>query len=151
MACAITSVATRFTRLAGAPRRFRARVTTLFFRDALLRAVLFLVALFRDVLFFVVALFFRAVAPLRFRAVVLRFLPVALFFDVVLLFFVAAARFLGAALRFDVERDVGPLLRPALRVFVALRAADFRPADFALVFPRDDFLVVAIHVLRVRR
>ncbi len=116
-----------------------------------MRVVLLRVVVFRDELFFVVALFFRAVAPPRLRAVVLRFVPVALFFDVVLLFFVAAARFLGAALRFDVERDVGLLLRPALRVFVALRTADFRPADFALVFPRDDFLVVAIHVLRVRR
>ncbi|HEY9448209.1 MAG TPA: hypothetical protein VIQ60_00590, partial [Gemmatimonadaceae bacterium] len=126
--------------------RFRARATVLFFL-----VTLFLVTLFLVALFFAVALFFRAVAPPSFRAVVLRFLPVALFFDAVLLFFVAAARFLGAALRFDVERAAEPPLRAALRVFVALRAADFRPADFALEFPRDDFLVVAIHVLRVRR
>ena len=139
IACAITSVATRLTRLAGVTLRFR----------ALVEALVFLVARFFD------ALFFRAeplllVAEVRFlEAVRVFFAAAARFRDVVLFFDVA--RFRDVVPFFDVERDVVLLLRPALRVLVALRAAGFRPADFVLGLPRDDFLVVAIHVLRVRR
>jgi hypothetical protein len=62
---------------------------------------------------------------------------------------VPVARFLGDALLFDVERARLVLLRPVLRLVALLRPVDFRPADFALEFPRDDFLVVAIHALRL--
>jgi hypothetical protein len=145
-------VATAFTRLAGFARVFRARVAALFALDVrllverflvepflaelflavlflavLFLAVLFLPALFLAALFLVVARFFRAVAVLRLRAVT----P----------FLAAALRFRGAALRFDAERALLARLRPVA----------FRPADFALEFPRDDFLVVAIHALLVSR
>ena len=59
--------------------------------------------------------------------------------------------FLGDAPLFDAERALLARLRPVLRLLVPLRLVDFRPADFALEVPRDDFLVVAIHALRVSR
>jgi hypothetical protein len=125
----------------------------LFLPAALFLAAFFLVALFLDAffraaLFLVVAVFFRPVLVLRFRAPP-RVLPLVLFFAAVLRFRVLVARFLGDAPLFDVERVRLVLLRPVLRLVAPLRAVDFRLADFALEFPRDDFLVVAIHALRV--
>ena len=114
-------------------------------------AELFLVAPFLDALFLVVALFFRAVAVLLLRELPVRPLPVLLFFATLLRFLVLVERFLGGALLFDAERALLARLRPVLRLLVPLRLVDFRPADFALEVPRDDFLVVAIHALRVSR
>jgi hypothetical protein len=175
----MTSVATTFTRLAGFASVLRARVAALLALDVrllaelfrpglflaevflpeLFLAVLFFEALFLEVVFFeafflatlflAVAPFFLAVPVLRFRVLPPRFVAVALFFAAVLRFLVPVARFLGDALLFDVERARLVLLRPVLRLVALLRPVDFRPADFALEFPRDDFLVVAIHALRL--
>ena len=130
------------------------------FFDALFLVELFLAALFFDalfldafflaVLFLVVAPFFRAVAVLRFRELP-RARPFALFFAAVLRFLVLVERFLGEAPLRDVERALPARLRLVLRLFAPLRLVDFRPADFALEFPRADFLVVAIHALLVSR
>ena len=139
-------MATTFTRLAGFASVFRARVAALFALD-----VRFLAELFLPVLFLVVALFFRAVAVLRLWELPVRPLPVLLFFAALLRFLVLVERFLGDALLFDAERALLARLRPVLRLLVPLRLVDFRPADFALEVPRDDFLVVAIHALRVSR
>jgi len=133
-------VATAFTRLAGTASFFRALLAALFALDTPFLAALFfdapfLEALFLDVLF--VALLFLVVAPFL-RAVVVRLR-------------VLAERFLGDALLFDAERALPARLRPVLRPFAPLRPVDFRPADFALEPPRDDFLVVAIHAPRVSR
>lgn len=161
-------MATTFTRLAGFASVFRARVAALFaldvrflaelflpvlflaelFLDALFFAALFLAVLFLAALFLAVVPFFRAV--LRFR-VLPRARPLALFFAAVLRFLVPVARFLGDALLFDAERALLVLLRPVLRLVALFRPVDFRPADLALEFPRDDFLVVAIHVPLVSR
>lgn len=129
-----------FTRLAGFARVFRARFAALFAPEVRFLAELFLVALFFDVLFLAV-LFFRAVAVLRFRELPPRPAAVLLFFAAVLFFLVLVERSLDEAPPLDAERELPARLRPVL----------FRPADFALEFPRDDFLVVAIHVLRVSR
>ncbi len=144
----MTSVATAFTRLAGFARVFRARVAALFtlevrFLAELFLAVLFLTVLFLPVLFRVDPPPLRAVAVLRLRELVL-------FFAAVLLFRVLAERFLVEAPLFAVERELPVLLRRAL-FFAPARLVDFRPADFALELPRDDFLVVAIHPLLVSR
>lgn len=112
--------------------------------------VLFFDALFLAVLFLVVAPFFRAVA-VRFRELPPRERPFALFFAAVLRFLVLVERFRGEAPLLDAERALLARLRPVLRLFAPLRLVDFRPADFALEFPRADFLVVAIHALRVSR
>jgi hypothetical protein len=150
-------VATAFTRLAGFARVFRARVAAVFTLEVRFLAELFLDALFLPVLFravvFLAVLFlveappppppFRAVAVLR-----LRELP--LLFVAVLLFRVLVERFLVEAPLFAVERELPVLLRRAL-LFAPARPVDFRPADFALELPRDDFLVVAIHPLLVSR
>jgi hypothetical protein len=149
-------VATTFTRFAGFARVFRARVAALFALDVrflaeLFLAVLFFDALFLAVLFLVVAPFFRAVDVLRFRELPPRARPFALFFDAVLRFLVPVGRFLGEAPLFDAERALLARLRLVLRLFAPLRLVDFRPADFALEFPRADFLVVAIHALLVSR
>jgi hypothetical protein len=120
------------------------------FLAELFLAVLFFAALFLAVLFLVVAPFFRAVV-VRFRALPPRARPLLLFFAAVLRFRVPVDRLLGDALRFDAARALLARLRPVLRLFAPLRPVDFRPADFALEFPRDDFLVVAIHVLLVSR
>ena len=122
----------------------------LFLPAALFLAALFFDAFFRAALFLVVAAFFRPVLVLRFRAPP-RVLPLVLFFAAVLRFRVLVARFLGDAPLFDVERVRLVLLRPVLRLVAPLRAVDFRLADFALEFPRADFLVVAIHALLVSR
>ena len=162
-------MATTFTRLAGFASVFRARVAALFaldvrflaelflpvlflaelFLDALFFAALFLAVLFLAALFLAVVPFFRAV--LRFRVLLPRARPLALFFAAVLRFLVPVARFLGDALLFDAERALLVLLRPVLRLVALFRPVDFRPADLALEFPRDDFLVVAIHVPLVSR
>ena len=150
LAWTITSVATAFTRLAGFARVFRARVAAVFTLEVRFLAELFLDALFLPVLFLAVLFLvdappFRAVAVLR-----LRELPLLLFFVAVLLFRVLVERFLVEAPLFDVERELPVLLRRAL-LFAPARPVDFRPADFALELPRDDFLVVAIHPLLVSR
>ncbi|HEY9427609.1 MAG TPA: hypothetical protein VIR34_10685, partial [Gemmatimonadaceae bacterium] len=162
LAWTITSVATTFTRRAGFARVFRARVAALFALDVRFLAELFLaelffvalflvVVLFLDAPFLAVALFLRAVAVLRLRVLPARPLPVLLFFAALLRFLVLVERFLGDAPLFDAERALLARLRPVLRLLVPLRLVDFRPADFALEVPRDDFLVVAIHALRVSR
>ncbi|HET7553839.1 MAG TPA: hypothetical protein VFK04_21275 [Gemmatimonadaceae bacterium] len=111
---------------------------------------LFFDALFLAVLFLVVAPFFRAVA-VRFRELPPRARPLVLFFAAVLRFLVRVERFLGEEPLSDAERVLLARLRLVLRLLVPLRLVDFRPADFALDFPRADFLVVAIHALRVSR
>ena len=150
LAWTITSVATAFTRLAGFARVFRARVAAVFTLEVRFLAELFLDALFLPVLFLAV-LFLVDAPPLRAVAVLrLRELPLLLFFVAVLLFRVLVERFLVEAPLFAVERELPVLLRRAL-LFAPVRPLDFRPADFALELPRDDFLVVAIHPLLVSR
>jgi hypothetical protein len=152
-------VATAFTRLAGFARVFRARVAAVFtlevrflaelFLDALFLPVLFLAVVFLPVLFLVDAP--PPPPPPPFRAVaVLRLRELPLLFVAVLLFRVLVERFLVEAPLFAVERELPVLLRRAL-LFAPARPVDFRPADFALELPRDDFLVVAIHPLLVSR
>jgi hypothetical protein len=149
----MTSVATALTRLAGFARVFRARVAALFTLEVRFLAELFLAVLFLAVLFLPVVflpVLFRVDAPLLRAVAVLRLRELLLFFAAVLLFRVLVERFLVEASRFAVERALPVLLRRAL-LFAPARPVDFRPADFALELPRDDFLVVAIHPLLVSR
>ncbi len=150
-------MATAFTRLAGFARVFRARVAAVFTLEVRFLAELFLDALFLPVLFravvFLAVLFLVEAPPPPppFRAVaVLRLRELLLLFAAVLLFRVLVERFLVEAPLFAVERELPVLLRRAL-LFAPARPVDFRPADFALELPRDDFLVVAIHPLLVSR
>lgn len=120
------------------------------FLPALFLALVVLEARFFAALFLVDPPFFRAVAVLRLRELVPRALPLLLFFAAVLLFRALVERFLVEAPLFAVERELLVLLRRVL-FFAPARPADFRPADFDLELPRDDFLVVAIHELLVSR